>query len=174
MTFTGISRSQYRQHPKALLTYAIYPSIWGDMLGVTESRDLRALSFLKGDRIEQRLEEILKGLHRADTEPQQIAPTNLDRLQLAPVGTEFQLSVWKALISIPGGETRSYQQIAEAIGRPQSVRAVANAIGRNPIIWKIPCHRVIASDGSLGGFSCGLEYKVRMLKTEGREFELAA
>ncbi|MEI7505086.1 MAG: methylated-DNA--[protein]-cysteine S-methyltransferase [Paludibacter sp.] len=83
-----------------------------------------------------------------------------------PIGTEFQLSIWKALQNIPKGKTTTYAQIAETIGRPKAVRAVGTAIGANPIAYLIPCHRVIRTDGSLGGFRWGLECKVKMLEWE--------
>lgn len=69
------------------------------------------------------------------------------------VGTEFQIKVWRELSRIPFGETRTYKQVAEAIGHPQSSRAVANACAKNPYPIEIPCHRVIRSDGGLGGYS---------------------
>ena len=85
------------------------------------------------------------------------------------VGTPFQLLVWNALKEIPKGEVRTYKQLAAQIGRPQSIRAVANACGKNPYIVTIPCHRVIRSDGGLGGYSGsgGIEEKRRLLKHEG-------
>ena len=69
------------------------------------------------------------------------------------IGTEFQIKVWKEIKKIPKGETRSYKEIAIAIGSPKASRAVANACGKNPYPILIPCHRVIRSDGSLGGYS---------------------
>ena len=69
------------------------------------------------------------------------------------VGTEFQMKVWAYLRKIPRGSVKTYSQVATAIGNPLAVRAVANAIGKNPYAPKIPCHRVIKSDGSLGGYS---------------------
>ena len=69
------------------------------------------------------------------------------------VGTEFQIKVWRELSKIPYGETRTYKEVAEAIGHPQSSRAVANACAQNPYPIEIPCHRVIRSDGGLGGYS---------------------
>ena len=69
-------------------------------------------------------------------------------------GTDFQIKVWKEISKIPYGETRTYKDIAVAIGRPNSSRAVANACGKNPYVPEIPCHRVIRSDGKLGGYSC--------------------
>lgn len=85
---------------------------------------------------------------------------------LAPQGTAFQLSVWRALQNIPYGETYSYLDIATAINNPKAVRAVGGANGRNPIPIIIPCHRVIGRDGSLVGFSGGMEKKIWLLKHE--------
>lgn len=85
---------------------------------------------------------------------------------IAPSGTDFQLAVWQYLQQIPLGETRSYQQIACQLGRPNAVRAVANAIAANPIAWFIPCHRVIRSNGELGGYAWGTARKQQMLDWE--------
>ena len=84
-------------------------------------------------------------------------------------GTKFQIKVWKYLKKIPKGQIRTYSDVAKAINKPKSVRAVANAIGKNPYAPKIPCHRVIRSDGSLGGYSGkgGINTKRKLLKSEG-------
>jgi len=84
-------------------------------------------------------------------------------------GTKFQLKVWKYLKKIPRGSIKTYSEVAKAIGMPLAVRAVANAIGKNPYPPKIPCHRVIRSDGSLGGYSGvgGVKTKKKLLKKEG-------
>tara|TARA_B100000686_G_C15833408_1_gene499152 strand:- start:183 stop:458 length:276 start_codon:yes stop_codon:yes gene_type:complete len=84
-------------------------------------------------------------------------------------GTKFQIKVWKYLKTIPKGQIRSYLDVAKAVNMPKAVRAVANAIGKNPYSPKIPCHRVIRSDGSLGGYSGpgGVKTKKKLLKTEG-------
>jgi O-6-methylguanine DNA methyltransferase len=81
-------------------------------------------------------------------------------------GTAFQRKVWRALQSIPRGQTRSYGWIARKIGHPRAARAVGMACGANPVPIVVPCHRVIASDGSLGGFSNGLGWKKRLLTLE--------
>ena len=83
-------------------------------------------------------------------------------------GTKFQLKVWNYLKKIPKGKVKSYQQVAKAIGKPNSFRAVANAVGKNPYPPKIPCHRVIRSDGGLGGYSGkgGIQQKRRLLRSE--------
>ena len=84
-------------------------------------------------------------------------------------GTKFQLKIWKYLKTIPKGQIRTYSEVAKAIKKPKAVRAVANAIGKNPYVPKIPCHRVIRSDGSLGGYSGkgGINTKRKLLKSEG-------
>ena len=84
-------------------------------------------------------------------------------------GTKFQVTVWKYLKTIPKGQIRTYKQVAKAIKRPLSYRAVANAIAKNPYSPLIPCHRVIKSDGSVGGYSGkgGVKTKVKLLKSEG-------
>jgi O-6-methylguanine DNA methyltransferase len=81
-------------------------------------------------------------------------------------GTPFQKRVWAALLEIPYGETRSYQEMARAVGNPRAVRAVGAANGANPVSLVVPCHRVIASDGTLGGYGGGLELKARLLAME--------
>lgn len=83
-------------------------------------------------------------------------------------GTEFQHAVWDALLAIPFGETRSYAELARAIGRPNAVRAVGAANGQNPISIFVPCHRVIGADGSLTGYAGGLEGKRWLLAHERR------
>ena len=86
-------------------------------------------------------------------------------------GTDFQKSVWAALMAIPFGETRSYADIARAIGRPSAVRAVGAANGRNPISIIAPCHRVVGSDGSLTGFAGGLDAKRYLLALERGQYQ---
>ena len=87
-------------------------------------------------------------------------------------GTQFQLKVWSYLKKIPKGKLKTYAQVAKAIGKPKAARAVANAIGKNPFPPKIPCHRVIRSDGKLGGYSAkgGIKTKKKLLKNEGFSF----
>lgn len=103
----------------------------------------------------QELEEYFAGRRRAFTVP------------LAPMGTAFQQRVWQELRAIPFGEVRSYGELARRLGQPTAARAVGGACGRNPIALFIPCHRVIRSDGSLGGFGCGLARKQWLLQHEG-------
>jgi len=81
-------------------------------------------------------------------------------------GTDFQLKVWNALLEIPFGLTTDYSSIAVKLGKKTAVRAVANAIGKNPIAWLIPCHRVLRKCGNLGGYRWGLNIKKRILSEE--------
>ncbi|MCL2609267.1 MAG: methylated-DNA--[protein]-cysteine S-methyltransferase [Treponema sp.] len=100
---------------------------------------------------------------------QYLAATRRDfDLPLELRGTEFQRAVWQALREIPYGETRSYKEVAEAVGRPKAVRAVGMANNRNPVAIVVPCHRVIGSDGSLVGYAAGLALKRRLLELEGK------
>ena len=82
-------------------------------------------------------------------------------------GTDFQLACWRALLVIPYGETRTYADIARAVGKPNAFRAVGMANNRNPVAIVVPCHRVIASDGTLCGYGGGLDVKRKLLELEG-------
>ena len=82
-------------------------------------------------------------------------------------GTPFQRRVWEALRAIPYGETRTYSEIAAAVGSPRASRAVGMACHRNPVLLFVPCHRVVAAGGRLGGFACGSETKQFLLTLEG-------
>jgi O-6-methylguanine DNA methyltransferase len=104
---------------------------------------------------EAQLEEYFSGARREFTFPLDLR------------GTDFQLACWRALAAIPYGETRTYADIARAIGKPHAFRAVGMANNRNPIAIVIPCHRVIASDGTLCGYGGGLDIKRRLLELEG-------
>jgi methylated-DNA-[protein]-cysteine S-methyltransferase len=94
-------------------------------------------------------------------------PTDFATLTLDPHGTSFQLGVWQELRRIPRGETISYRELAARVGTPKAARAVGQANAMNPIPLIIPCHRVINADGSLGGYSSGLDRKRWLLRHEG-------
>ena len=82
----------------------------------------------------------------------------------------METAVWKVLMKIPAGETRDYSWVAREAGFPKAVRAVASAVGRNPLTYIVPCHRVVRKDGNLGGYRFGLELKRLILKNEGIKF----
>ncbi len=96
----------------------------------------------------------------AGREPRVLPPLDLSS------GTDFQQRVWRALLKIKPGRTRSYGELAAALGKPRAARAVGAACGANPVPVLVPCHRVLASDGGLGGFSGGLGWKRRLLAAE--------
>lgn len=101
-------------------------------------------------------------------------PTALDALQVQTGGTDFQRSVWAALRAIPPGQTRTYGQLATAIGRPSAVRAVGLANGSNPVAVIVPCHRVIGANGTLTGYAGGLERKQWLLEHEQKHARTSA
>ena len=84
--------------------------------------------------------------------------------------TEFERKVYLAVSKIPKGEVRSYKWVAKAVGKPKAARAVGNALNKNPYAPMVPCHRVIKSDGSMGGFSKGVGLKKRLLRREGIDY----
>lgn len=141
----------------------------GPLVLATGSRGLCALS------LHGRLPDVA-GPAREGKPPREIAAAlsayfggdlrAIDGLEVHPRGTEFQRRVWAALRTIPAGTTWSYARLALAIGQPAAARAVGAANGSNPIAVIIPCHRVIASDGSLGGYGGGLDMKRWLLRHE--------
>lgn len=108
--------------------------------------------------VQARLRELLLATLRGDAPPFSV-PVCLD-------GTAFQQEVWKTLMRVPRGETVSYRKLAETVGKPQGQRAVASAVASNRLAYLVPCHRVISSDGSLGGFRWGEERKAAWLAEE--------
>jgi O-6-methylguanine DNA methyltransferase len=93
----------------------------------------------------------------------------LKRFNYKPLlmGTHFQLKVWTKTMTIPYGKTISYRDLARRLGDPDAARAVGNALGENPVPLIVPCHRIICSDGDIGGFGCGVELKKKLLELEG-------
>lgn len=151
-------------------TYATTPA--GDIMLVGDSETLHALYWRSYrhtpaphvDWIEDR-SRFTEVLHQLD---EYFAGTRTTfELAVDAAGTPFQKRVWHELSTIGYGETRTYQQIANAVGAPDAVRAVAAAIGRNPVSIIVPCHRVIASSGALTGFAGGLDSKRMLLALEG-------
>jgi methylated-DNA-[protein]-cysteine S-methyltransferase len=147
-----------------------------------EEGRLRALGWLEGhDRMADQLRAWAPRLSRA-ADPSGVTSAlrayfagalhAIDALPVTFEGTPFQESVWRALRTIPCGETRSYGQLARAIGKPAAVRAVGLANGANPIGIVVPCHRVIGADGSLTGYGGGLERKRWLLAHERGDLSL--
>ena len=132
--------------------------------------EISSANGLVKDSSRRLLQNTIRAWHRAtETALKNILagrkPKNLPPLDLA--GTEFQKSVWRALRKISFGKTKSYGEIAELIGKPKAVRAVGGACGANPVPVLVPCHRVLAANKKLGGFSGGLDWKRSLLAREG-------
>jgi methylated-DNA-[protein]-cysteine S-methyltransferase len=157
------------------MTYAtiVMPSPTGDLTLIATDKGLAAILWNDSERLQARFaprEEapdhpVIAATARQLGEYFAGTRTSFD-LPLDPAGTEFQRAVWAALLAIPYGETRSYADIARAIGRPTATRAVGAANGRNPISIVTPCHRVIGTSGALTGFGGGLPNKQRLLALE--------
>ena len=143
-----------------------YETVLGDVTLVEEDGALLAISLKsiqKGTELET---PIIQEAHRQITEYLKGERKVFD-LPIRLRGTDFQQQVWTALLDIPYGETRSYKQIAEAIGNPKGMRAVGMANNRNPLLIVVPCHRVIGANGSMVGYGEGVEMKEFLLRLEG-------
>jgi methylated-DNA-[protein]-cysteine S-methyltransferase len=144
--------------------HAYAPSPIGDLLLVASEEGLLEVHFhgtSDAPRDDKRLAPVIRQLDEYFAGDRKTFD-----IELAPRGTPFQLDVWHELQRIPYGETRSYSQVAQSIGRPTATRAVGAANGANPIPIIIPCHRVIGSRGSLTGFGGGLDVKRTLLNLE--------
>ncbi|ELI6432723.1 methylated-DNA--[protein]-cysteine S-methyltransferase [Aeromonas salmonicida subsp. salmonicida] len=154
-----------------MIRYDMLPTDYGDLLVAINARGLVHVDFVAGLRA-------LPDMSGWQQDGEALAPYLAEfaayftgRLQrftlpLAAHGTAFQQAVWQALCDIPYGETRSYGDIARAIGKPAAVRAVGAANGRNPLSIIVPCHRVIGQNGSLTGYAGGLPIKQQLLALE--------
>ncbi|MEM7282848.1 MAG: methylated-DNA--[protein]-cysteine S-methyltransferase [Pseudomonadota bacterium] len=158
----GVTPGDYKRLGEELtISYGEADTLFGRaLIGFTE-RGICRLSFVEDADSERQAwtEDLPKALWQRDQAraksllKEVFDPDKSDKpLHLAVAGTNFQINVWKALLQIPEGSVCSYQQIAKQIGRPTSSRAVANAIGSNPVAYLVPCHRVIRGEGSLGGY----------------------
>ena len=159
-----------------MIRWAVVPTTLGEMLVAATDKGLCRLSFAEGrdelaarfpnadlieggDAFAALLEQVVSAVER---------PGDSLAVPLDVQGTAFQEAVWRELQRIPAGETRTYAQIAAAVGNPGAVRAAGSANGANNVAVLIPCHRVIRSDGSLGGYAYGLEIKRKLLEREAK------
>ncbi len=131
------------------------------------SNDDELLCVFHKGRISKPLKNVNTEQNQAKGETLFTKLINNEDLKLVTIGTNFQNSVWKELLKIPNGSTVTYHDIAKRIKRPKAYRAVANAVGANPISVTIPCHRVLRTGGGIGGFGWGLPAKRVLLKREG-------
>ena len=161
------------------ITYTLSDCPLGRLLVASTTKGLCMISIGKTDReMEKRLATAFPGSarNRNDKAMSKLRRAVEDRiggkrleeeLPLVLHGTPFQVSVWKEMLKIPAGSTRSYGEVARRIGRPKAFRAVAQACGANPVPIVVPCHRVVASGGKLGGYTGGIEKKLALLANEG-------
>jgi len=172
----GMTPSAWRDGGRGeTIRWTMFDSPLGRMLIATTSKGICRLTFNDSEASLRRLfpnATIVEdeGGMRELVEGALIAierPAAAKELPIDVAGTAFQEAVWRELRKIPLGETRSYAEIAAAIGQPKAVRAVGTANGDNHVAVLIPCHRVIRSDGSLGGYAGGLDRKRKLLETEG-------
>ncbi|WP_108862044.1 bifunctional transcriptional activator/DNA repair enzyme AdaA [Ruegeria sp. Alg231-54] len=175
-----IGKAPGRMDANPILFADWIPTTLGDMVAVTSRSELHLLEFFDRRALRTELSRLDKfakgriGIGKTDTSEQIkaelrafFAGTSANfQAQLAQHGSEFTRSVWQELQTIPAGQTRSYSDIAKAIGRPTATRAVARANGANQIAVVIPCHRVIGADGSLTGYGGGLWRKQKLLEIE--------
>ena len=146
-----------------------YETKLGSVIFVEEDGTLLAISTHRTFSATVQETELIKEAYRQFSEYLEGERKVFD-LTFKMQGTEFQKRVWKALCDIPYGETRSYKQIAEAIGNPKAVRAIGMANNKNPLLVVVPCHRVIGANGQLVGYAAGLEKKQFLLHLENPSF----
>ena len=174
----GMTPSAWRDGGRgAVIRHMVLTTALGPLLVAATDRGLCRISFDEDES------ELSKRFPKAELRPADDALTALAKeivrliedpghvpdLPMDVCGTAFQQSVWAALRAIPPGETRTYGEIAAAIGRPSAVRATGTACGDNVLAIVIPCHRVLRSDGGLGGYAYGADRKKRLLEREGRD-----
>ena len=182
----AVTPSEFRRRGAGLTIYwGVHPTAYGDILIATTDRGVYRAEFTEPDETSARvsrlqqdwpLSSIVEDTERAKTLVDALSPTNSEpvkeerqkqiSLSLRVRGTNFQIAVWRALLEIQPGQASTYGEIAQKIGHPAAVRAVGSAIGANPVALAIPCHRVIRSDGKLGGYRWGKPRKQAMLARE--------
>jgi AraC family transcriptional regulator of adaptative response/methylated-DNA-[protein]-cysteine methyltransferase len=158
------------------IRWAVVPTSLGAMLVAATDKGVCRLSFAEGaEALRRRFPnaELVEGGEGFSSLVEQVVaaveqPGDAAAIPLDVKGTAFQEAVWRELRAIPPGETRSYAEIAAAAGKPSAVRAAGSANGANAVAVLIPCHRVIRSDGSLGGYAYGLEIKRKLLERESQ------
>lgn len=161
------------EQKKSVVKYYSYITYYGETLIASTHKGVCYIGFGEADTRLDMMKKYYPYVKYIEekTELQAIALQYIDNDETQPLtlhinGTAFQISVWRALLDIPLGDLSTYKQIADAIECSKAVRAVGTAIGQNPISYIIPCHRVIRSDGGLGGYSSGLDYKKKMINKE--------
>ena len=160
------------------IRYGVHATPWGGCLLATTDRglcNLHLLGLVQSDPVAQWLRpewpaaDLVQDQASTKLMLDRIFTPAADPIVLAVKGTLFQLDVWRALLQIPFGDRTTYQSLAAAIGQPTAARAVGNAVGKNPVAYLIPCHRVVRASGDLGGYRWGVGLKAALLAGESGE-----
>lgn len=187
VTCEAVTPGEYKSRGQGLtIRYGFHPTPFGEaMLAVTE-RGICALFFAAEGARDDVRDRLRADWSNARCIPDPDATGDIVRRIFAPAssakapltlylrGTNFQIKVWEALLSIPPGNLSTYERIARSIGHPDALRAVGSAVGRNPVAFVIPCHRVIRKDGGMGGYHWGVERKRLILAWESGRAVAAA
>ena len=179
VSIEGVTPNQYKKAGRGLeLFYGYHSSPFGMCFIAVAENKICSLGFVDEERKRNEFEIFTRQwhfatlTHKPDYTQQFIqrvfnpAQNNLDKLELLVQGTNFQIKVWEALLKIPFGAVASFQQIADAIGQPNAARAVGTAVTKNTILYLIPCHRIIAEDGTMGNYHTGKVRKKAMIGWE--------
>ena len=180
VTHEAMSPGEWKAKGAGLtLTYGFHPSPFGEAIVVTTPRGLAGLGFVDGEDRDAALADMVRRWPKANFSADQAATQSAalrafdpkawlsDKpLRVVFIGSDFEVRVWESLLKIPMGAATTYSTIANHIGKPKAARAVGAAVGRNPISFVVPCHRVIGSSGALTGYHWGLTRKQAMLGWE--------
>jgi AraC family transcriptional regulator, regulatory protein of adaptative response / methylated-DNA-[protein]-cysteine methyltransferase len=184
VTHEAMSPGEFKTGGAGLaLAYGFHPSPFGEAIVVATSRGLAGLGFVEGEDRAAALADMRRRWRNAEFVPDEAATAPLARrvfdqrawraeepLRVVLIGTDFEVRVWRALLRIPFARAATYSDIADHIGSPKAARAVGAAVGRNPISFVVPCHRVLGRSGALTGYHWGVTRKQAMLGWEaGRE-----
>ena len=174
----AVTPGEFRRRGENLkIRYGFYPSPFGECLVAVTDRGITNLAFIQPEKRAIAVRDLKTEWKQADiAEDPAVARPYVEKIfrpgrsggkvDLFVKGTNFQIKVWKALLRVPRGTVISYEAVARQIGRPQAVRAVANAVANNPIAFLIPCHRVILKSGAFGGYRWGSTRKKIILAWE--------
>ncbi len=176
----SVTPAEFRERGKdTTLRYGFHPSPFGECLIAVTERGVSNLAFVQNSSRGRAVAELREQWEHAKIIRDQVATRDCAKrifkrdnrrpITLTVRGTNFQVKVWQALLKIPAGRVETYAQVAAAIGKPNAVRAVANAVANNPVAFLVPCHRVIRKTGALGGYHWGMARKKAMLAWESEQ-----
>lgn len=178
VTLEAVTPGQFKEQGRGLqIRYGKHPSPFGECIVGQTERGICFLEFMAGETEAEKLQHLARRWPEARLHPDSPATSRTigsifsampgeAPLHLLVRGTNFQVSVWRALLDIPPGRVTTYAEVARRVGRPNATRAVGSAVGANPVAWLIPCHRVLRSDGRLGGYHWGTVRKQACLAWE--------